>query len=210
MARKSSKGDLEKLMASFGAIQQQAGVDLNLDSIRQAAETRQEKENPHQKHVEQHTIDAVLLSLHKPHSTLVKKCLTCSEPFATTYCYVSYCSHHCRVKALEALGLEIDKGKPIWGDMVEPPLVISPLMLRRMIKWAETILSQREALERQAIAVETVDLLDFQEAQNQDAYTPDPLPEPQTLPEAASEADDGLLTTLGEMLPSQEVPILSF
>lgn len=210
MARRS-KSDLEKLMASFGAIQEKAGVDLKLDSIRQAAEVRVEKENPHQRHVEQHTIDAVLLSLHKPHSVKIKKCLTCSEPFATTYCYVSYCSHHCRVKALEALGLEIDKGKPIWGDMVEPPLLISPTMLRRMFKWAETILSQREALERQAMEVETVEILDFRTNQSPaEDSRPEPLPEPQTHLEASLVADEGFLTTLGDTLPSLEIPTLDF
>lgn len=104
-------------------------------------------ENPQQKETDQQQIDAVLLSLHKPHAIKIKKCSYCNEKFGTTYCAVGYCSHDCRIKALAESGIIIDPIKNIWPETFEAPLVIRPHLLAKMKNWAEAILSQMETLQ---------------------------------------------------------------
>lgn len=136
----------EQAMKALQAIQEAHGVDLGLDQIKPV-----EEPNTHEVHAQQHEVDALLLSLHKPHAVKVKKCSYCKEPFATTYCYVGYCSHHCRVRALAEFGIQLDAVRPIWGDNVEPPAMIMPLTVEKMEKWATQILSQIDQLRTQSL-----------------------------------------------------------
>lgn len=141
-ARTQQETEFQKAIKALARIQAEQGVDLGLDKIQQTNTAP----NEHQKHVEQHEVDAVLLSLHKPHAVKVRPCTYCKEPFATTYCYVGYCSHHCRVKALAEFGIVLDKVKPIWGDNIEPPAMITPQLLVKMENWARQILTQLDQL----------------------------------------------------------------
>lgn len=151
----AAKKALEKL-------QKEMGVDLGLDKIE-----RKEGPNPHQVHADQHEVDAVLLSLHKPHAVKIKKCGYCGMAFGTTYCYVGYCTFYCRKKALEELGIMVyNSEKPTWGERVEPPVTIKPQTVLKMKEWATQILSQIEQLESQALeSLSTLGEFEFEHAE---------------------------------------------
>lgn len=152
MARQSilKKEDREfaKAMAMLAKLAETEGITLDLGAIEEAKKEIQETKNQQQLHLNQHIEDAVLLSLHKPHAVVSKKCLNCDSFFATTYCYVSFCSHGCRIRHLASFGIVVDPRKPIWKGKFEEPLVIPPEVLQKMFEWATTILEQRAELER--------------------------------------------------------------
>lgn len=97
-------------------------------------------------------IEAVLRSLEKPAAFTYKKCKRCGEMFGTNYRAVAYCSDHCR-----QVGFQNQTGirwNPLrstpeqrWGG--EPPLIVSPDVLKKLLPWAEHLVSQSQKMEPQ-------------------------------------------------------------
>lgn len=77
--------------------------------------------------------EATLWMLCKPEGFVTKKCRRdgCENIFATSYKSVAYCTDHCRIKQLEAYGLQWDPTKSPeerWSG--EPPLIVPDNVLR--------------------------------------------------------------------------------
>lgn len=82
--------------------------------------------------------DAVLTWLEAPAKFTMKLCKRCKEPFGTNYRSVAYCSDNCRARDIsEQIGVKWDwtarTEEQRWGG--EPPLIIPPLALRRLLQY---------------------------------------------------------------------------
>lgn len=136
------KDPLEKALALFATHAESRGLDFNVEAMRQ---------DEHEVVVKENETDAVLLSLHKPHKMMIKKCQWCQEAFATNYCFVSYCCHSHRKKALAELGIEWShNGQPVWGRH-EPPAIITPKVLKTLEAWARWLTTNLDQMSNQVL-----------------------------------------------------------
>lgn len=146
--------ELEKGLAVFAAYAANNNLDLGVDKI-VLVET-----DEHEEISKAHEADAVLLSLHYPHKMTVKKCKYCGEPFATNYCFVGYCSHSHRKKALAEFGIEWNHdGQPVWGRH-EPPLIVNFPTILKLEAWANWLLTQMAQLKDQCLEGLEIELED--------------------------------------------------
>lgn len=139
--RKQKK--VERAVKGLEAMLAKLGVDQAV--IEEAAKTVPVTPHDLSMHAE-----AVLLSLQQPSHFMMKKCKYCQEEFGTNYRSVGYCSDAHRAKALRQMGIEWNPHKTAeerWGG--EPPLVIPPEAYRKLVKFAEILLAQREIVESQ-------------------------------------------------------------
>ena len=145
MARKKKDPLLDGL-ALFAALAVEQGVSLDLETIAEDNNITGygEKEARALKIDE---ADAVLKSLHHPHSLMVKPCRRCGEIFSTNYCSVGYCSVTCRKKGLsEEFGIEWNfSSEPTFGKY-EPPKTVSPEALKALYKWATHLVKDYDEL----------------------------------------------------------------
>lgn len=130
-------------LASFAAAAAAAGI--NLEEIKEKIPDQEEEREEKQIRIAE--ADAVLKSLHWPHSLTYRKCGYCGDTFATNYCYVGYCSTGCRKAQFEKhYGIKwYPSGKRTFGEY-EQPTVISASALEELYKWSKNLVANYEEL----------------------------------------------------------------
>lgn len=186
MARPKKNPVLDGL-ALFAELAKQQGVSLDIETIAEDNNIKEygEKEARALKIDE---ADAVLKSLHHPHSLMMKTCRRCGEIFSTNYCSVGYCSVLCRKKGFEEeFGVPWSfTDKPAFGKY-EPPKVVSPDALKALYEWATHLIADYDNLNRQQeMRIENRRLLQVEqsarklaeEMSNEEPLFAEPVPQP--------------------------------
>jgi hypothetical protein len=110
--------------------------------------------------------EAVLLSIEKPARFTVKRCKECGEPFGTNYRYITHCGTTCLTRALKnQSGIYFDPNKSLeerFGG--EPPLVIPPQAVKKLIEFATHILTQFELIDVPVRVEQGISYRDFANA----------------------------------------------
>lgn len=119
--------DMEKALARFAKAPTQARKVQKVTDTKEAASRE---------------LRLVIELLHRKIELVQRACGECGRTFACDFLYVAFCSDSCRATNLfntTGIAWDIDKSeKERWGG--EPPSVIKPKTLQRLVAFAESIL----------------------------------------------------------------------
>jgi hypothetical protein len=92
-------------------------------------------------------LEGVLASIHRPGDYLYRCCKreSCKQPFGSNYRAVAYCSDRCRISDFESTtGIKWSNKSPEerWGG--EPPLVIPPDVIFKMLRYARLLVHEAD------------------------------------------------------------------
>lgn len=142
----AAKSKLEKGLELFAKYQKEAGeTPVDFSDIAKEATTEAEIKEARAASVA--STEAVLKSLHYPHSLMMKKCEWCGFVFSTNYCYVSLCSQSCRKQYFFArYGIRWnDLSGPAFGEY-EAPQIVDPKVSASLYEWAKAYVADYENL----------------------------------------------------------------
>lgn len=140
----AAKSKLEKGLELFAKYQKEAGeAPLDVTEITREATTEAEIKEARAAAVS--STEAVLKSLHYPHSLMMKKCEWCGFVFSTNYCYVSLCSQSCRKQYFFArYGIRWnDLNGPTYGEY-EAPQIVDTKVSANLYEWAKAYVADYE------------------------------------------------------------------
>lgn len=124
-------------LAKMAALLSQVGVTVDVEKIQETAKAHTVSDSS--------KLESVLTSIRRPGDFTYRKCKRCNEPFGSNYLAVAYCSDICRIRDFEELTGCKWSAKPAeerWGG--EPPLIIPPDVVRRMLQYAKTLVEYAE------------------------------------------------------------------
>jgi hypothetical protein len=158
-------------LAKLAVLLSNVGVTVDVEKIQEDAKLTPVTES--------NKLEGVLASIRRPGDFTYRRCIRCNEPFGSNYISVGYCSDFCRIKSFEQLtGVKWSSTKSPeerWGG--EPPLVIPPDVVRRMLRYSEIIVEY--ARSQGWASVEDIPEPVFldQSSTESDQPTPDPTPQ---------------------------------
>jgi hypothetical protein len=157
-------------LAKLAALLSNVGVTVDVEKIQEDAKLTPVTESD--------KLEATLTSIRRPGDFIYRLCKRCREPFGTNYHAVAYCSDLCRIRDFELLTGCVWRPKPAeerWGG--EPPLVIPPDVVRKMLRYSEIIVEY--ARSQGWASVEDIPEPVFldQFSTESDQPTPDPTPQ---------------------------------
>lgn len=140
---KVSQAEIDKGLALFASL----GAVIDVDEIKDSATAFEEAAVKERRAAKIGEAEAVLKSLHYPHSLMMKRCNWCGEAFQTNYCAVGSCSDTCRKRYFEEtykIKWNTFKTKT-WGDY-EPPQVVSAQSVKELHAWATAFIADYDRL----------------------------------------------------------------